>query len=59
MPKERIGESRVTTKGQITLPKDVREILNAEEGDYIIFFKEEGRMFIEAGSLIVKTKGKH
>ena len=59
MPKERIGESRVTTKGQITLPKDVREILNAEEGDYIIFFKEEGRMFFEAGSLIVKTKGKH
>jgi antitoxin PrlF len=58
MPKERIGESRVTTKGQITLPKDVREILNAEEGDYIIFFKEEGRIFIEAGSLIAKTKGK-
>ena len=49
----------MTTKGQITLPKDVREILNAEEGDYIIFFNEEGRMFIEAGSLIVKTKGKH
>ena len=58
MPKERIGESRVTTKGQITLPKDVREILNAEEGDYIIFFKEEGRMFIEAGSLMAKTKSK-
>ena len=58
MPKERIGESRVTTKGQITLPKDVREILNAEEGDYIIFFKEEGRMFIEAGSLITKIRGK-
>lgn len=58
MPKERIGESRVTTKGQITLPKDVREILNAEEGDYIIFFKEEGRISIEAGSLITKTKGK-
>ena len=58
MPKERIGESRVTTKGQITLPKDVREILNAEEGDYIIFFKEEGRISIEAGSLIAKTKGK-
>ena len=58
MQKERIGESRVTTKGQITLPKDVREILNAEEGDYIIFFREEGRIFIEAGSLIAKTKGK-
>ena len=58
MPRERIGESRVTTKGQITLPKGVREVLNAEEGDYIIFFKEEGRIFIEAGSLITKVRGK-
>ncbi len=58
MPKERVGESRVTTKGQITLPKDVREVLNAEEGDYIIFFKEEGRVYIEAGSLMTKTRGK-
>jgi len=58
MPKERVGESRVTTKGQITLPKDVREVLNAEEGDYIIFLKEGGKIFIEAGSLTTKTKSK-
>jgi AbrB family looped-hinge helix DNA binding protein len=58
MSKERVGESRVTTKGQITLPKDVREDLNAEEGDYIIFLKEEGKIFIEAGSLTTKIKKK-
>jgi AbrB family looped-hinge helix DNA binding protein len=56
MPRERIGESRVTTKGQVTLPKDVRDFLNAEEGDYIIFFKEENRVFIEAGRLTTKPK---
>jgi AbrB family looped-hinge helix DNA binding protein len=56
MPRERIGESRVTTKGQVTLPKDVRDFLNAEEGDYIIFLKEENRIFIEAGRLTTKLK---
>ena len=47
-----------TTNGQITLPKDVREVLNAEEGDCIIFFKEEDRVYIEDGSLITKPEGK-
>jgi len=58
MPKEQIGESRVTTKGQVTLPKNVRNLLNAEEGDYIMFFKEENRVYIEAGRLTLKTKSK-
>lgn len=58
MPKEQIGESRVTTKGQITLPKDVRKILNAEEGDYIIFYNEDRRIIIETGRLTIKPKTK-
>lgn len=58
MSKEQIGESRVTTKGQVTLPKNVRELLNAEEGDFILFFKEENRVYIEAGRLTTKAKSK-
>ena len=58
MPVEQLGESRVTTKGQITLPKSVRDFLNAEEGDYIIFFKEEGKIYIEAGRVTSKPKRK-
>ena len=56
MSKEQIGESRVTTKGQVTLPKNVREMLNAEEGYYIIFFKEDNRVVIEVGRLMPKSK---
>jgi AbrB family looped-hinge helix DNA binding protein len=58
MSKEQIGESRITTKGQVTLPKNVRELLNAEEGDYIIFYQEEGKVFIEAGRVTAKPKVK-
>jgi AbrB family looped-hinge helix DNA binding protein len=58
MSKEQIGESRVTTKGQVTLPKNVRELLNAEEGDFIIFFKDENRVYIEAGHLTTKPRNK-
>ena len=58
MSKEQIGESRVTTKGQVTLPKKVRVLLNAEEGDYIIFFNEDGRVQIEAGRITAKPRGK-
>lgn len=33
----------VTSKGQITLPKDVREELHLKEGDQVVFEKVEGR----------------
>jgi AbrB family looped-hinge helix DNA binding protein len=33
----------VTSKGQITLPKDVRDDLQLKEGDKVVFEKVEGR----------------
>ena len=57
MPKEQIGESSITANGQITVPRNVIKLLNVEEGDRIIFLKEEGRVYIEAGgSVKVKVK---
>ena len=32
-----IGVSSVTSKGQVTIPKDIREALGVGEGDKIIF----------------------
>ena len=32
-----LGQTRITTNYQITLPKSVRKILNATKGDIIIF----------------------
>jgi AbrB family looped-hinge helix DNA binding protein len=34
-------EATVTSKGQITLPKDLREQLNLATGDRVIFLMEE------------------
>jgi len=34
--------SKITSKGQITLPKEVRKLLNVREGNVIVFEKERG-----------------
>ena len=33
--------AKVTTKGQITIPKQIRDFLNLREGSKIILFKKE------------------
>lgn len=40
------ARAKVTSKGQITLPKEVRKRLNIKEGDEIEFFEEGGRTWI-------------
>jgi antitoxin PrlF len=32
-----VGVSSVTSKGQVTIPKDIREALGVSEGDKVIF----------------------
>ncbi len=32
----------ITTKGQITIPKEIREMLDLKEGDRVIFVIEGG-----------------
>ncbi len=39
-------ESTMTTKGQITLPKDVRNALHLKTGDKVIFEEQENGSFI-------------
>ncbi len=40
--------ARLTAKGQITIPKSVRQALNVEEGDQLIFTKDEdGKMVVK------------
>jgi AbrB family looped-hinge helix DNA binding protein len=43
---------RVTSKGQITLPKNVRELLQVSEGDYLTYRIENGRVYLEKANLI-------
>lgn len=44
--------SRVTSKGQITIPKAVRERLNLTEGDKVAFIEKDGNIVITRSSVI-------
>ena len=36
--------AKVTSKGQVTIPKALREELGIEEGDYLLMENEDGRL---------------
>lgn len=36
--------AKVTSKGQLTIPKEVRRALGVREGDYLIFDLEDGEV---------------
>lgn len=39
--------ARITTKGQVTVPLELRKSLNINEGDYILFEKKGSRVEIK------------
>ncbi|MFQ6135227.1 MAG: AbrB/MazE/SpoVT family DNA-binding domain-containing protein [Nitrososphaerales archaeon] len=41
-----VGVGAVTTKGQVTIPKDIREALGLREGDRVVFSIEGGQAVI-------------
>ena len=48
--------ARVTAKGQITIPRDVRVKMNIKRGDKILFFEDNGKYFLQNSALIsIKT----
>lgn len=44
--------SRISSKGQITIPKAIRELLNLNEGDRVAFIEENGKIVITKASLV-------
>ena len=53
MKKERIAQSKVTRRNQITIPKLVQDKLGKiKEGDYILFYEENNRIWIKKGELV-------
>lgn len=43
---EPLGSAKITVKGQITIPKEVREKLRVKAGDRVFFFISHGRIII-------------
>lgn len=44
--------AKVTSKGQITIPADIRKRLRLKPGDKVLFFEDEGRVMIENSSMV-------
>ncbi|MCR4402325.1 MAG: AbrB/MazE/SpoVT family DNA-binding domain-containing protein [Firmicutes bacterium] len=42
-----LSVARLTSKGQITLPLEVREFLSIQRGDRIMFRQERNRVYLE------------
>ncbi len=46
-----VGSSKVTSRGQITVPQELREKLGIEQGDTIYFIEENGNLIIKKGPI--------
>ena len=45
---------RVTSKGQVTIPTELRDLLGAQEGDDLLFYQDEsGRVVISRAQIII------
>jgi AbrB family looped-hinge helix DNA binding protein len=49
-----IAQALVSGKFQIMIPKKIKDMLDVEEGDYILFFEEDGKVFVDTGKLVRK-----
>ena len=48
--------ARVTSKGQITIPRDIRAKMNIKRGDKIVFFEDNGKFIFEnSASIAIKA----
>ena len=44
--------AKVTSKGQITIPRDIRVKMGLKKGDKILFFEENGKYILQNSSSV-------
>lgn len=49
--------ARVTSKGQITLPKEVRDLLHIKTGSIVIFEKEDEKLVVKTAKTLQNFRG--
>jgi len=49
-----IGGSRLTTKSQVTIPKQARDALSLRTGDLIVFVYQDGEILLKRGHVEVE-----
>ena len=38
-----VESAKITSKGQITIPKKIRDLLELNDGDYVVFYYDENK----------------
>ncbi|MFR7397314.1 MAG: AbrB/MazE/SpoVT family DNA-binding domain-containing protein [Streptococcus constellatus] len=46
--------AKVMSKGQVTIPKRIRELLNLENGDYVTFVVNRDRVEIQNSNVFIE-----
>jgi len=44
--------ARITSKGQVTIPRDIRVKMDLKKGDKILFFEDNGKYFLQNSASI-------
>ena len=44
--------AKITSKGQITIPVDVRKKMRLNDGDKVLFIEQDGRYYVENAALV-------
>jgi AbrB family looped-hinge helix DNA binding protein len=48
--------AKITSKGQITIPADIRRKMNLRNGDTLVFIEQDGRFYVENAALVAINK---
>ena len=49
--------AKITSKGQITLPKEVRKLLKVDAGAVVVFEKEDDKVVLKTAKTLREFKG--
>ena len=50
----RVRLAKVTAKGQVTIPREVREVLGIKPGDYVAFLIREGEVVLRKAKVEIE-----
>jgi AbrB family looped-hinge helix DNA binding protein len=48
-----MGQSKMTQRGQVSVPVEVRRKFNLKPGDVLCFFEVNGSVFIKLGPIVL------
>jgi AbrB family looped-hinge helix DNA binding protein len=48
--------AKITSKGQITIPQEIRKKLNLKQGDKVIFYEEDGKIYFQNSSFVALSE---